>query len=116
MTRTSHLLSLLMLALACLTGTAWSEDKPAKTSTVQGLIDSIDVEHTKLVIKSNADNPAKAHTTLIIVDAATKITIDKQPATFADLKEQDAVKATYCQGTATTVTVTRTPAAAKPKK
>ena len=115
MTRTSHILPLLLLALTCLAGTAWcADDKPAKTSTVQGLIDSIDVEHTKLVIKSNASDPAKAHTTLVIVDAATKITIDKQPATFADLKEQDAVKATYCQGTATTVTITRT--AAKPKK
>src|SRR5258708_5216129 len=108
---------LLTLACACLTGQAWSADaKPARTSTVQGIIDSIDNNNTKLVINSNAADPAKSRTPLLNVGAATKIPIDAKPGTFADLKEQDQVKATFSQGTATSVAVIRDPAAGKATK
>jgi hypothetical protein len=119
MTTVRPLLVLLLLACACLTGQAWAADSKPKLNSVKGVIDSIDVTNTKLVVKSDPKNPAKSKTILLNVDKTTQITIDKKPAVFSDLKEQDAVSASYSQGVASTISVTRDAAAAtepKPKK
>lgn len=116
MTTVRPLLVLILLACACLTGQAWAADSKPKTNSVKGVIDSIDVTNTKLVVKSDPTNPAKSKTILLNVDKTTQITIDKKPAVFSDLKEQDVVTASYSQGVASTVAVTREAAATKSKK
>lgn len=88
----------------------------AKTPTISGVIDKLDSDNSKIIIKTIDANPSKVKTMVVNVDKTSTVTIDKAAAAYADLKEGDKVVVKYSQGVAITVVVTRATSAAKAAK
>jgi hypothetical protein len=110
-TLTRPLLVLLALALS-LGIQASSADSGAKVATIAGVIDRLDADNSRVVVKTVDPVPSKVKTAVITVDKTSTVTIDKMAATYDDLKAGDQVVVKYSQGVATTVAVTRAPAPA----
>jgi hypothetical protein len=88
----------------------------AKTPTMTGLIDSLDADNSKLILKTIDANPAKVKTMVVTIDKTSTITINKVASAYADLKAGDHVVVKYSQGVALSVVVSRTDPAAPPAK
>ena len=82
----------------------------AKVATFAGVIDHLDGDNSRVVVKTVSSDPAKVKTAVITIDKTSMITIDKVAATYDDLLVGDQVSARYSQGVAVTLEVTRTPA------
>ena len=81
-----------------------------KERLVAGVIDHLDGDNSRVVVKTVSSDPAKVKTAVITIDKTSMITIDKVAATYDDLLVGDQVSARYSQGVAVTLAVTRTPA------
>jgi hypothetical protein len=109
--RCSALLALLVL----LTGTAVPlVAADAKMPTMTGLIDKLDADNNKVILKTIDANPAKVKTMVVTIDKTSMITIDKVASAYGDLKVGDHVAVKYSQGVALSMVVTRTDPAAPP--
>ncbi len=114
---TSLRCSALVVLLILLSGSAaLLSAGDAKTPTMTGLIDSLDADNSKVILKTIDANPAKVKTMVVTVDKTSMITIDKVASAYADLKVGDHVVVKYSQGMALTVVVSRSAPAATPAK
>jgi len=103
---------LVLLTVACLPLGA----SDAKVPTMTGLIDRLDPDNSKLILKTIDTNPAKVKTMVVTVDKTSTISIDKVAGAYADLKAGDHVVVKYSQGVALSVVVTRADPAAPAAK
>ena len=101
---------LLLAVVTGLSGHLIAVDAGAKVATITGVIDHLDGDNSRVVIKTISPDPTKVKTAVITIDKTSTITIDKAAATYDDLKVDDQVAARYSQGVAVTLAVTRTPA------
>jgi hypothetical protein len=88
----------------------------AKIPTMTGLIDSLDPDNSRLVIKTIDANPAKVKTAVVTIDKTSTISIDKVASAYDDLKVGDHLVVKYSQGVALSVVVSRASPAAPPAK
>jgi hypothetical protein len=111
--RCSALLALLVLLSGLVVPLSAGDPK---TPTMTGLIDQLDPDNSKLILKTIDANPAKVKTMVVTVDKTSTISIDKVASAYADLKVGDHVVVKYSQGVALSVVVSRTDPAAPPAK
>jgi hypothetical protein len=106
--------SSIMLALLVLLGgfSAPLSAGDAKMPTMTGLIDKLDADNSRVILKTIDSNPAKVKTMVVTVDKTSMVTIDKVAGAYADLKVGDHVVVKYSQGVALTVVVSRAAPAA----
>lgn len=109
----SALLALLFLLTGAVVPLSASD---AKTPTMTGLIDKLDADNSRVVLKTIEANPAKVKTMVVTIDKTSVITIDKAAAAYADLTVGDHVVVKYSQGVALSMVVTRAAPAAPPAK
>jgi hypothetical protein len=103
----TRILIIALTLIACVSGHLAAVD--GKVSTIAGLIDRLDADNSKVVIKTVSPDPTKVKTAVINVDKTSTITIDKMASGFDDLKVGDQVVIKYSQGVAATIVVTRAP-------
>jgi hypothetical protein len=105
----SALLALLVLLSGTIIPLGASD---AKMPTMTGLIDKLDADNSKVILKTIDANPAKVKTMVVTIDKTSMITIDKAAAAYADLVVGDHVVVKYSQGVALSMAVTRAAPAA----
>lgn len=88
----------------------------ARVPTLTGVIDRLDADNSKVILKTVDANPAKVKTMVVTVDKTSTITIDKVASAYDDLKVGDHVVVKYSQGVALSMVVSRTGPTAPPGK
>ncbi len=97
---------LLLLAALVLPAPALAmEFKPGQGYTFEGLIDTLSRTDHRIALKSTSPTVKKSAD--VTVDDHTLITINKKPATFADLEVGDKIWVRFVDGVASKIAVTR---------